>query len=265
MTERWVFLDVGDVLLDEDPLTYRSFRRHVEAVQRVRPDLTFRELLAAREARAAAGSRWPVYEVVSAVLDEAACAAAWASAEREVRAEFAALSPLIDGADALVERLARRYWLGLIANQGPECRARLAALGLFDHFTVVALSEERGLFKPDPGLFRWAIERAGASPSRCVMVGDRLDNDVAPARALGLATIWVRWPRRAAKGWRPDDPEALAYRDSLERSSAPASAPGSHVRPSLAIDTIGELDAALDGLAARASPRDGPWDESDVS
>jgi 5'-nucleotidase len=265
MTERWVFLDVGNVLLDEDPLTYHSFRRHVEAVQRVRPEMTFRELLAACEARAAAGSRWPVYEVVSAVLDEAACATVWASAGREIRTEFAALSPLIAGADALVERLARRYGLGLIANQGPECRAWLAALGLFDHFAVVALSEERGLFKPDPGLFRWAIERAGASPSRCVMVGDRLDNDVAPARALGLATIWVRWPRRAAKGWRPDDPEALAYRDSLERSSAPVSAPGSHVRPSLAIDTIGELDAALDGLAARASPRDGPWDESDVS
>jgi HAD superfamily hydrolase (TIGR01549 family) len=244
MSGRWVFLDVGNVLLDEDPLTYRVFRRHVEAVRQVRPDLTFRDLLAAREARAAAGSRWPVHEVVSAVLDEAGCAEVWASAEREVRAEYATLSPLIAGADSLVERLSLHYRLGLIANQGPECRARLAALGLLDSFAVVALSEERGLFKPDPDLFRWAIARAGTSPSECVMVGDRLDNDIAPAQAVGMATIWVRWPRGDAKGWRPDDPDALAYRDALERSSA-ASTFTSDVRPSLTIDTIDELGAAL--------------------
>jgi HAD superfamily hydrolase (TIGR01509 family) len=245
MTRPWAFLDVGNILLDEDPLTYRVFRRHVEAVRRVRPELTFRELLDAREARAAAGSRWPVYEVVSAVLDEAGCAEVWASAEHEVRAEFAALAPPIAGADALVERLARRFKLGLIANQGPECRAWLAALGLLDHFAVVALSEERGLSKPDPDLFRWAIDRAGVPPSRCVMVGDRLDNDIAPAQAVGMATAWVRWPRRAAKGWRPDDPDALAYRDALERSSASSSALASRVRPTLSIDTIAELGTAL--------------------
>ena len=66
----WIFLDVGNVLLDEDPLTYLSFRRHAEAVLRAHPGSTFRDLLAACEARAAAGSRWPVSEVVSAFLDE---------------------------------------------------------------------------------------------------------------------------------------------------------------------------------------------------
>ncbi len=75
----WIFLDVGNVLLDEDPLTYLSFRRHVEAIRRIRPGSTFRDLLAAREARAAAGSRWPVFEVLSADLDESGCAQVWAS------------------------------------------------------------------------------------------------------------------------------------------------------------------------------------------
>jgi HAD superfamily hydrolase (TIGR01509 family) len=247
MIRRWIFFDVGNVLLDEDPLTYRVFRRHVEAVQRVRPEMTFGELLAARQERAASGSLWPVYEVVCPLLGEVGCAEVWASVEQEVRAEFAALSPLIDGAVALIERLARQYRLGLIANQGPGCRAWLAALGLLEHFSVVALSEERGLFKPDPALFRWATERAGASPAHCVMVGDRLDNDIAPAQAAGMTTVWVRWPRRDAKGWRPDDPDALAYRDALERASALTS----QLRPSLTIDTIDELGAALKQLDHR--------------
>ena len=249
MDDAWVFLDVGNVLLDEGPLTYRVFRRHVEAVRRACPEATFAGLLAEREAKAAAGSRWPLDEVVSAFLDEAGRAAVWTEAAREVRAEFARLSPPVTGALGLVERLARRYRLGLIANQGSECRARLKALGLLGRFRVVALSEERGTYKPDPGLFRWAVEQAGAAPSDCVMVGDRLDNDIAPALALGMAAVWVRWPDFSAKGWRPAEPEALAYRESLERSARRAEALAPEVRPSVAIDTIGALEEALDGLA----------------
>ena len=54
---RWVFFDVGNVLLDEDPLTLLSFRRHVESVVRIRSDLSFLDLLSQREARAAAAIR----------------------------------------------------------------------------------------------------------------------------------------------------------------------------------------------------------------
>src|SRR5437868_3323302 len=191
---RWVFFDVGNVLLDEDPLTYRSFRRHVEAVRRVRLDRTYLDLLAEREACAVAGSRWPVHEVVSAYLDETRCAAVWEATAHEIRAAFAALSPPVVGAAALIDRLAAHHRLGLIANQGGECRAWLAALGWLDRFEVVAFSEELGVSKPDPALFRHALAIAGVAPAQTLMVGDRLDNDIAPAAALGMATAWVRWP-----------------------------------------------------------------------
>ena len=79
------------------------------------------------------------------------------------------------------------------------------------------------------------------------MIGDRLDNDIAPAADLGMITAWIRWPRRAAKGWRPDDPEAIAYRDSLERSSASA-ALHFRVRPAVAVDETHEVYAAIDAL-----------------
>jgi HAD superfamily hydrolase (TIGR01509 family) len=238
---RWVFLDVGNVLLDEDPLTFRVLLRHAEAAARARPGLTVFDVLAAREARALAGSRWPLYEAVVPVLGEAGCADVWEAAGREVRDDFAALSPVIPGAEALVEHLARRYRLGLIANQGRECRARLEALGLLGRFEVVALAEELGLFKPDPALFRLAAERAGADPRECLMVGDRPDNDLAPAAALGMATAWVRWPRRAAKGWDPPDPPARAYLASLERLEALAPAPDP--APGLAVATVADLAA----------------------
>jgi 5'-nucleotidase len=242
---RWVFFDVGNVLLDEDPLTYCNFRRHVEAIRRVRPDRSFSELLAERESRAESGSRWPLYEVAASYLDEAACADAWESSSREVRARYADLSPPIPGAVALLDHLAPHVRLGLIANQGAECRARLEALGWLGRFEVVALAEERGVAKPDPALFRLALTEAGADPRDCLMVGDRLDNDIAPAASLGMPTAWVRWPCRRAKGWpADDDPEALAYLASLERTAARDEA-RIGVISTIAVDTIAGLDAVL--------------------
>jgi len=255
VARRWVFLDVGNVLLDEDPLTFLSLVRHAEAVGRARPGVTFLDVLAAREARSAAGSSWPLFEAVVPVLGEDGCAEIWAATEREVRARYAELSPPVAGAAELIRGLAREFRLGLIANQGREARERLAALGWLDAFEVVALSEEVGSFKPDPALFRLALERAGADPAECLMVGDRLDNDVAPAASLGMATAWVRWPVRADKGWAPAEPEARAYLASLERL-APHS-PGAGQRPTLTVDDLNTLDAAVRDWDRLRPPADG--------
>jgi HAD superfamily hydrolase (TIGR01549 family) len=243
---RWIFFDVGNVLLDEDLLTYENFCRHVAAIRGVRPDLTFLDLLAEREA-CAAGSRWPLHDVVSRYLDETAVAAVWDDAARDLAAAYAKLSPPVAGAAALLQRVVGRYRLGLIANQGTECRTHLAALRWLEHFEVVAFAAELGVFKPDRALFQSALRRAGVAPEQALMVGDRLDNDIAPAASLGMATAYVRWPRRAAKGWPVgEDAQVLAYLAALERASARAEAQCASIRPTFTVETIAELDAALD-------------------
>jgi len=75
------------------------------------------------------------------------------------------------------------------------------------------------------------------------MVGDRPDNDIEPARSLGMATAWVRWPWRAAKGWDPTDAEDSAYLASLDRVAA--SKPGPEVEPTVAADDLGSLARAI--------------------
>jgi putative hydrolase of the HAD superfamily len=113
-----------------------------------------------------------------------------------------------------LERLRGSYRLGVLANQEPWIRDAMARDGIADAFEVWAVSAEVGVDKPDLALFRHAMLEARAFPERCAMVGDRLDNDILPARELGFRTVWL------LRGEAPDDPtpEQLAGAEATARS-----------------------------------------------
>ncbi len=85
--------------------------------------------------------------------------------------------------------------LGLAANQPAATLSRLAALGLGALFRHREVSGTLGVRKPDPRLFLAACAALGVEPAGCVMVGDRIDNDIAPARALGMRAVRFRTGR----------------------------------------------------------------------
>lgn len=59
-------------------------------------------------------------------------------------------------------------------------------------FDIVITSAECGCAKPDLKIFKMALEQANCTTDECVMIGDRIDNDIAPAKQLGMKTVWVR-------------------------------------------------------------------------
>ncbi len=84
------------------------------------------------------------------------------------------------------------YKLGVIANQSLGTAERLKQWNLLQYIDVVAASAELGAAKPDPAIFEKAFEMAGCVPKEAVMIGDRLDNDIVPAKKLGMRAIWVK-------------------------------------------------------------------------
>ncbi len=91
-----------------------------------------------------------------------------------------------------LKKLSSVYRLGIIANQTSGTVERLCAWGIRDFFDLVLSSAEEGVAKPDLEIFRRALERARCAPEQAVMIGDRPDNDIAPAKAIGMKTIRVR-------------------------------------------------------------------------
>ena len=84
------------------------------------------------------------------------------------------------------------YKLGIIANQKLGTAERLENWGLLQYFDVIAASAEVGYAKPDKRIFEKVLEMAGCTARESVMVGDRLDNDIIPAKALGMKTVWIK-------------------------------------------------------------------------
>jgi putative hydrolase of the HAD superfamily len=79
--------------------------------------------------------------------------------------------------------------LVVVSNSNGTVRKALARAGLSEEIDIVVDSHEERVAKPDPTLFRIALERAHARPETTVHVGDMYRVDVLGARAAGLRAI----------------------------------------------------------------------------
>jgi FMN phosphatase YigB (HAD superfamily) len=73
-------------------------------------------------------------------------------------------------------------------------------LGMAEHIDAVVTSVDAGHLKPHPAVFEMAMRWAGVSAHQCVVIGNREENDVEPALALGMRAILVH----------PDDPTPMS-------------------------------------------------------
>ena len=88
--------------------------------------------------------------------------------------------------------LSSRYKIGIIANQSLGTKERLEQHGVLQYIDLVIASAEEGVAKPDKKIFEIALEKGNCKPNNSVMVGDRIDNDIIPAKLLGMHTIWIK-------------------------------------------------------------------------
>jgi putative hydrolase of the HAD superfamily len=119
--------------------------------------------------------------------------------------------------------------LGLISNVAllPELmRQDLRALGILPHLDAATFSSESGTRKPDPRIFARLLEELGVPAERSVFVGDRLGDDIAGAKGVGMRAVLTRQ-------FRQEEPN--------------------EIRPDAVIERLDELPSVLDRLDATAA------------
>ena len=99
---------------------------------------------------------------------------------------------LYDNAIQCFETLSKKYKIGIIANQSLGTEERLAHQGILKFINLIVASAEEGVAKPDRRIFEIALERSNCKPVNAIMIGDRIDNDIIPAKRMGMNTIWIK-------------------------------------------------------------------------
>jgi putative hydrolase of the HAD superfamily len=84
---------------------------------------------------------------------------------------------------------ARGVRMGVVSDWGHGLEAILLELGLGSYLEFLVVSSRLGVSKPDPRVFRMALDRVGAGPQETVYVGDTYLKDVLGARAAGITPI----------------------------------------------------------------------------
>ena len=98
---------------------------------------------------------------------------------------------LIDGTIDLLEALKDHFHMHIITNGFEEVQwVKLRNSKLLPYFKEVITSEAVGAKKPDPRIFQFALEKAGATVVESVMIGDDLKTDIIGAIQIGMKCIY---------------------------------------------------------------------------
>ncbi|MFZ1682827.1 MAG: HAD family hydrolase [Candidatus Zixiibacteriota bacterium] len=116
-------------------------------------------------------------------------------AHRKWRYRLATDGPPLRIADGMAEQLrtlSHHFKFGLAGQYGAEILDTLMAGSLLDLFDYKGTQDNFSITKPDPRYFEQIAAACGVTTQSCLMVGDRIDNDIIPAHQTGMLAVRIR-------------------------------------------------------------------------
>ncbi|MDE7164075.1 MAG: HAD family hydrolase [Clostridiales bacterium] len=176
---KYIFFDIGYTLINEDDVWVERCREQAETEQAHAMGITADILM--QDIKSASCEFKPQWKSVIAKYGFT-----WSAKYKNE------LETLYDDTCTVLEQLSRQFSLGIIANQSGDLSERLRGWKINKYFKTVVSSSDYGISKPDERLFTIALEKSGCSACDAIMVGDRLDNDILPAKRLGFQTVRIK-------------------------------------------------------------------------
>jgi putative hydrolase of the HAD superfamily len=213
---RAVLFDLGDTLVDE-----KDFDGWTELARRFYLDLdpdvllhSYFEVLDAVDARPhPAGREAGLVDFWQKTLSTAAAKSVdepttrkFIAAVHETERPVRLYSDVVRCLDIL---RAEHRALGVVSNSASEASVRriLDRVGILDYFARILSSGTEGVEKPDPAIFRRAVERMAVRPEETVYVGNLANTDAKAASVAGLHGVWLN---REGCGYGEDPPEIIS-------------------------------------------------------
>ena len=250
---RWLLFDIGDVLLIEEPMSTMRWEVLYRAVKDAGYNMTFTDLMARREKLVHENqNNIPQDTIALELLGESGRADIKRQIQAKLREDFMGYQFLLKGTKEILRELSSRYKLAMAANQPKQVfRQAMEDAGILGFFDVAGISDEIGFSKPDLRFFEAVLAEAGCLASEAIMIGDRIDNDIAPAQKLGMQTIWFNLSPEA-RGYIPKSDFERVYFDSLRRAPSRGTGhPNEQIEPSVTVTSLDQLVEAIEVISEK--------------
>src|SRR3989339_1040301 len=216
---KWIFFDVGNIIFNDDPVMAYIYERLHKAILASGKNMSFASLLFEREQLIFSSKDGKHHHTLG---EKYLGKPNWNQLREDVllnlNNNYLKFNKLFFNIMDEVKNLSTRYKLGIAANQVKACRSSLEELDMLKYFDIVGISEEMKYHKPDPLFFKEILNMRNIKPQNAVMIGDRIDNDIIPAKAVGMRTIWVNWDIKN-KGYVPQTDYQKQYFESQLKAS----------------------------------------------
>ncbi len=189
---KWLFFDVGGVLIDESSFLNWRQKNDLSIIQKYSFNLTMDDIK----------QQWKRASAMDGSLDENVIKIFVNSnnienALLDLKSSYTNApqyydQPIRMEAFETLQQLSKKYKLGIIANQSVVAKNKLESAGLLQFLHTADMSGHLGVDKPNPEIFKTVLSGVGAEFDTSIMIDDNVERGLLPARLLGMKTIWYK-------------------------------------------------------------------------
>jgi len=134
-------------------------------------------------------------------FEKSAIQADWSSVSHFYMQRYQQNWRWIIGAEDLISDLSNRLPIGFLTNGFKDVqKKKYSVFNLDQYSTTFVISEEVGIMKPQPGIFKHATKLAGCQAHEILYIGDSLISDVKGGVEFGWNVVWHNYDRITDNG-----------------------------------------------------------------
>ena len=99
---------------------------------------------------------------------------------------------LMNGIKGFLMEYSIKYSIGILGQYGKDFKDFLKEEKVFKYFVYTEIQDDYNFTKPDPRYFEAILNKCNCKAKESIMVGDRIDKDIIPAKMVGMKTIRIK-------------------------------------------------------------------------
>lgn len=187
-----IFLDAGGVILDEKDFEENSSKIITEIINNLNGNYSIRDYWQDIEESSyrfvPKVYDYVLYKNIHNINKFKTAKESYKKQLKQIGTKF----ELMDGIKEFLINFSKTYKIGILGQYGNDFKKYLEGQELLPYFAFTEIQDNYNITKPDPRYFSEILKTCDCKSEESIMVGDRIDKDIIPAKMVGMKTIRIK-------------------------------------------------------------------------